>query len=257
LTNTIQDFSETVKIPVTLKAIDPLHPFDRAFFTRVTEKGIHLSLNQMGSGYEMIFSLLYLLSSIEETNREEIILIDEPELHLHPDLQEKFVQVLLKLAKVAQIVITTHSPLLLKQIFIHCPVNAKVLRMENNKVQSTAIKERILPYISANEVNYLAFDLITIEYFNELYGHLMEQLNIFVQPSFEKYLHEHYQVALNKKWMNCKDSKEYSCSLLTYIRNSIHHPENTHNEKYSQEELRAATEEIRDILKQYPQRKDI
>ena len=253
LTHTIQNFRDTVGISVNLKAIDPFHPFDRAFLAHVTPKGIHLSLNQMGSGYEMIFSLLYLLSSIEEKQREEIVLIDEPELHLHPALQEQFVQALLKLSKVAQIIITTHSPLLLKQLFLHCKVNTKVLRKEGEKVQSYTIEERVLSHVSANEINYLAFDLVTTEYFNELYGELMERLDLFKQGPFDTHLAEHYQVTLDKKWKNCKDNKEYHCSLFTYIRNFIHHPENTQNSKYSQAELSASVERIRDILKQCPQ----
>ncbi len=253
LKHTIQKFQDAVGISVNLKTLDPFHPFDRAFFAHVTPKGIHLSLNQMGSGYEMIFSLLYLLSSIEEKQREEIVLIDEPELHLHPELQEKFVQVLLELSKVAQIIITTHSPLLLKQMFLHCKINTKALRKEEGKIQSSSIKERVLSYISANEINYLAFDLITTEYFNELYGELMERLNLFDQKKFDKHLDMYYQISLNKEWLNCKYNTKYFCTLFTYIRNYIHHPENTLNKIYSQEELNISIEEIRKILKQFNQ----
>jgi hypothetical protein len=35
---------------------------------------------------------------------------------------------------------------------------------------------------------------------------------------------------------------------MTFIRHSIHHPENTHNNKYSNEELKKSTQQMLEII---------
>ena len=76
---------------------------------------MQIGLSDLGSGYEMMFSLIYSYYLSKQNGKSLIILIDEPELHLHPMLQEKFVNFLLEISKNSQIIITTHSPLLIKQ----------------------------------------------------------------------------------------------------------------------------------------------
>lgn len=252
LINSIQRFHKATDISVSLKIIDPFCPFDKAFLAHVTDKGIHLPLNKMGSGFEMIFSLLYSLSAIQATNKEIVVLIDEPELHLHPKLQEQFVKIILELSKRAQIILTTHSPLLLKQLFRYCPVNAKVLKKAQGNIQCNNVKEIVLPYTSADEINYLAFDIPSEEYFNELYGWLFERLNCKELPDFDKILCHNYQIPKDQKWTSMRSGKprDMQCSLCTYIRNFIHHPENKHNEQYSVEQLATAIQQIRNILSQ-------
>jgi len=46
-----------------------------------------------------------------------------------------------------------------------------------------------------------------------------------------------------------KENLKTGVSLQEYIRHSIHHPENTENDKYSDEELRKSTQEMIDFIK--------
>lgn len=101
-----------------------------------------------------------------------IILIDEPELHLHPKIQQKFVEFLLQISKTAQVIITTHSALLIKQLSYNDFVKTIILK---NDTSFSKIEDRKLSYISSNETNYLAFNLATEEYHNELYEELFYQ----------------------------------------------------------------------------------
>ena len=98
-----------------LKLIDNWKPFSNAFFGTDKENLQSIPLNQLGSGYEMIFSLIYSYYLSKKGNKKLIVLIDEPELHLHPKLQSDFVELLLEFSKDSQIILTTHSPLFIKQ----------------------------------------------------------------------------------------------------------------------------------------------
>ena len=86
-------------------------------------------MQDLGSGYEMFFTFLYSFYLSRQSKKQLIVLIDEPELHLHPKLQEKLVNLLLEFSKEVQIFLSSHSPLLVKQI------------LENNKVSIRVLKE--------------------------------------------------------------------------------------------------------------------
>ena len=81
-------------------------PFSKSFFS--LRDGLNqIELSKLGSGISMILSYL-LLETISSLAKEQlIILIDEPELHLHPQLQSKLMQHF-KMSS-AQIVLSTHS----------------------------------------------------------------------------------------------------------------------------------------------------
>ena len=76
---------------------------------------------------------------------------------MHPKIQEEFVKFLLEISKNAQVIITTHSPLLMKQLAYNTNVKTIVLNKDKTIVK---MQDRKLPYISVNETNYLAFNLV-------------------------------------------------------------------------------------------------
>jgi hypothetical protein len=81
-------------------------PFDDAFFS-LRENDKIITLSRMASGELMIISY-FLLKLTSELSKEEIIfLIDDPELHLHPQLQYKLFEEI-KTSKY-QHIISTHS----------------------------------------------------------------------------------------------------------------------------------------------------
>ena len=77
--------------------------------------------------------------------------MDEPELHLHPSLQKKFIDFLLDISEQCQIILTSHSPILVKQLLYND--NVKTIVLNNDKTQSE-ISDFRLTYLSANEINY-------------------------------------------------------------------------------------------------------
>ena len=61
----------------------------------------------IGDGYWSIFTIV---DSLYDSKKSDLIVIDEPELSLHPAFQKRVIDLLLEYSKDRQIIITTHSP---------------------------------------------------------------------------------------------------------------------------------------------------
>ena len=223
---------------VSLETIDNYKPFNNAYFAEKLENQLQIKLNKIGSGYEMFFSLIYSFYMAEQGGKNLIILIDEPELHLHPALQEKLVVLLFEISKTSQVILSTHSPLLIKQICSNDFVKIESLHIEENECKIDDIEDRVLPTLSSNEINYLAFNLVTNEYHNELYSHLHElyitngaddeRAERSTITSFDLFL-EGEQLG----WKRLNRQGVQITEMLTVhscIRNKFHHPDNHFND---------------------------
>ena len=67
-----------------------------------------LSPYQLSSGEKQM--LIILLSALIQDNEPCVMIMDEPEISLHPDWQEKLIENIRKLNENAQLIIATHSP---------------------------------------------------------------------------------------------------------------------------------------------------
>ncbi|MCF2132108.1 AAA family ATPase [Strepomyces sp. STD 3.1] len=81
-----------------------------------TQKGT-INMDFLSSGYKACFSILFgIIREIEEKYNipvesfDGVVLIDEIDLHLHPEWQTKIIDILKWLIPNSQIIITTHSP---------------------------------------------------------------------------------------------------------------------------------------------------
>ncbi|MCB2230360.1 AAA family ATPase [bacterium] len=246
LEKALSRFREISGFKVTLSFIDNWKPFERCFFAEKKDNLHQLPIDKLGSGYEMIFSLLYAFYLSQQSGKQLIVIIDEPELHLHPSLQERFVALLLEFSRTAQIIITTHSPLMVKQILSSEMVKTNVLLRESNEVRVLPVEERLLPYLSANEINCLAFGLATPEYHNELYEELKylkgddKGIKKFDIDFFQSEKHEpsDYPMLGQKK----------TVSLHTFVRNQIHHERD--NGKPCERDIRSSVATMRQYLKE-------
>ena len=109
----------------------------------------------------------------------------------------------------------------------------KIERADRGILQSYA---RIKSYA---EVNYDVFDIADHGYHNELYGYLKEVAQKELDGLDKK-----------KKWKMHKNSTPRDISLPTYIRHSIHHPENRNNDPFTDEELRESIETMRGLVQE-------
>ncbi len=217
----IKRFSEVSDQNLKLQIIDNWKPFSNAFFGIEKENYQTVPLNQLGSGYEMIFSLLYAYYLSKKEKKKLVILIDEPELHLHPRLQQDFIQLLLEFSKDTQIILTTHSPLFVKQAMINENVNVKVLLQKDGIVEVANPQLSVLPYVSSNEVNFVAFSLPTEEYHNELYECLFKEnaTSNHIKPFDKTYFQKIKGENNSHPWMGSPNQ----VSVHTFLRNQIHH----------------------------------
>ncbi len=241
LAQAIKHFEEISNYKVQLDFIDNYNPFNNASFVVKKGNNQQISLSNLGSGYEMVFSLIYSYHMSIQNNKKLIILIDEPELHLHPKIQEKFVDFFLKMSKHSQIIVTTHSPLLVKQLSYNS--NIKTIIVNNDKTFST-MADRKLNYISSNETNYLAYNLATEEYHNELY----EELKSKHGDDFDikKFDTEFFIKTKNEKKKYKWKGNDNEVSLHTYVRNQIHHRSDNGIASYS--DLQKSIEIMRGYL---------
>jgi predicted ATPase len=112
---------------IGIKDLEPLF--------KIKSTGETHSVDELSSGEKQIF---FRAGSILEYNLENsIILIDEPEISMHPEWQQKILDFYRKVAGKNQLIIATHSP----HIVSSCrKEEVRVLVRENDKVQ---IKEYI------------------------------------------------------------------------------------------------------------------
>jgi len=128
-----------------------------------------------------------------------------------------------------------------------------VLGKEDGIPHSIPMREGVLPYLSSNEVNYLAFSLATAEYHDELYGHIQETQEKYAEGEMIAYLNSKGQNNV-RKWnpeRNGVPQGEKGFPVQVFIRNKIHHPENTtmRASSYSPDELKQSIDAMIAILK--------
>lgn len=246
------DFEKLFKIPLKLYKSNPQKQMENAFVASYTDNNI-IKLNNLGSGYEMFFSILWAIYRSLDDEKDLIILLDEPELHLHPSMQERLIKLLAYYSDKVQIIISTHSPLFIKQLYGIKP-KFHILGKENNLPTVKDMKEqKIKDYLSLNEVNFMAFGVYTEEYFNELYETLYrksQKYNTTIKSNnFDaKFFIEKYSLVADKPYKSNDNSKKVS--YITFIRNVIHHRIDYTNANllYTEDEFKKAVDTMRSYL---------
>lgn len=200
-----------------------------------------IPINKRGSGVKRLVLLNFFRAEAERRQVESdvpgiIYAIEEPETSQHPSHQRKLIEAFIELSASdnTQVLLTTHSPSIVKLLqFGHL----KLIKSEPEK-EVVTVQRSELPYPSLNEVNFLAFGESNDDYHNELYG--------FIES--EGLLAEYKDGKVTINYIRIKQSGD----LLTeqkmvseYIRHQIHHPENTHNARYTDEQLQTSINDMR------------
>lgn len=128
-----KDFENLELSILNLKA-----PFTKSFFSQ-RDKLHQINFRNFGSGISMILSFCFLDTISRLSKEKAIFLIDEPEMHLHPQLQKKLFEFIDQ--SESQIVYTTHAESMV-------PLNKwKSIRRVNSSFQCypnlTTLEERI------------------------------------------------------------------------------------------------------------------
>lgn len=156
------------------------------------------SSNGAGDGYINIFNIV---DSLYDSTEDNIILIDEPEISLHPDLQRKLFRLLVEYSKDKQIIISTHSPYFVDWSLLSNKTKIIRLKKENDSIKLFELSEKTrtdIPKIlydyqkphtlslNANEIFFLNDNIILTEGQDDVlcYKELFNRANYFSKASF-------------------------------------------------------------------------
>lgn len=118
------------------------------------------SLNVLGEGLKSIYTLSLLEAYIDEENTLPcIILMEDPEIYLHPQLQKMASEILYNLSKKNQVVFSTHSPNLIFN-FSTKQIREVIL----NEEYYTDIRKNTDIDMILNDLGYTANDLMNVSF---------------------------------------------------------------------------------------------
>ena len=196
-----------------------------------------------GSGLSFLLPIIVVcLGAILIGENTPTVILENPEIYLHPAAQDKLMKFLEFCSNFVQLIIETHSEHILKQAVELRNSKSSILVTElidnETKITTLSKSEFKTNPISYSEVIYRAFGIITPELHIVLYGQVHSNYNFLNGLSdsklkdFDDYLKTLPNIKI-KQWIHGRTTYE---TLPTFIRNKIDHPEAlkpNSNRKYS------------------------
>lgn len=140
---------------------------DQDYIEYVSPSGNTHALSLLGEGFSSVFRLTHTLFSSQPG---DTIILDEPELSLHPDAQKSLYRLLSNLSKDRQIIIATHSPYMVQ--WDDLAQGAKLFRVGLDKAGTAKVNDlseeaikNVLPAVEGDIRNRKLFDVLAKEVF--------------------------------------------------------------------------------------------
>jgi len=242
-------------------------------FFKDTIKNIEFDISKLSSGEkQVVYRAGYLLKNLKNLNGG-IVLIDEPELSLHPQWQIKYLDFLRDLFQDEsgqidiQFIIATHSPFILKgvlrndvSVFLFVKDNSGKITAQNAHGKGFGLFKWSPSW---GEINYFAYNLPTIEFHDELFGTLHERFidaatdeemarkRSFMDNFDLEVLAKNITTNQNENWSKLKNGVQQppqKVTLSAFVRNSVHHPESQQTRKYNTQDLENSIKYMLSIL---------
>lgn len=239
--NAFNNFFEDIKFE-KVKTDDPDEK--RIVFRKY---GNEIDIDHMSTGEkQIVFRGTHLLRNSKNL-LDGIVLIDEPELSMHPKWQGKVLSFYRNLftangKQKTQMIFATHSEYVIKSALQEKEdVLVIVLKNENGSIVPTRITApTALPSISFAEVNYNAFGVASTDYHIQLYGYLQTKQNRTSIKSCDDFIVQdfNFNPAIHSKTSSFNGTLYQT--LPTYIRNAINHPDSGNT--FTEEELKTSIE---------------
>jgi AAA15 family ATPase/GTPase len=212
------------------------------------KNGAEVELNGLSSGEKQVVYRSSFLLKDKNALTGCAVLIDEPELSMHPKWNQKIFDFLRTLftatdgSQQSQVFIATHSAEILKSALNND--NTLIIKLHEGESLEKIYKGspgRALPSVTLGEVKWRVFDVPTVDYHIELYSHIQAHKVV------DRYGNIITDARGNRAIANTKETDEYLCSkgnvrrpssftdrrgktlnyngITTYIRNCIDHPD--------------------------------
>ena len=224
-----------------------------------------IPLNKRGSGFRRLVLLSFFAAEAERkdygNSNGVIYAFEEPETSQHSNNQKLLMDSFKKLSKQKgkQVLLTTHSPVIVKTLSEDASTrpryeNVVLLREKTGAFDIAKLAPAMLPFPSINEVIYLAFGEISEEYHDELYSFLQTKGEIVSDcprhGDTDAYVVKSKIRTLSYEIMDRKGKSDgvVTFSLTKYIRNQIHHPENTFNTRFTYSDLKESIDCMRKYI---------
>ncbi|PXV91799.1 putative ATP-dependent endonuclease of OLD family [Lachnotalea glycerini] len=124
------------------------------------ERGTRGSIDTLGAGTRSIYIFSLLEAYIERDNSvNSIILIEEPEIYLHPQLQKVASEILYRLSKKNQVIFSTHSPNMLFNFS-----SKQIKQVVADEEYNTTIKEDVDIDVILDDLGYTANDMMNVSF---------------------------------------------------------------------------------------------
>lgn len=208
-----------------------------------------------GTGMQRAIALaiiqLYARSSTlkDETNPTPLaLMLDEPETWLHPSAQLKLGEALSRIGQREQVFIVTHSPYLIRKFDPRRHLLTVLAGQgDDREVQrSTTFGLFGIGEPTWGEINYRAFGICSVDFHNELYARVqwhieqgLEEGKEAGEDRIDDFLRQN-GCPQSMTWTRASGSSK-ARTVHTYIRNSIHHPENKTNDPFTEDQLKNST----------------
>ncbi|SHH07914.1 Predicted ATP-binding protein involved in virulence [Butyrivibrio fibrisolvens DSM 3071] len=214
-----------------------------------TKHGQSIAVDDLSTGEkQIVFRGAHLLRNTKSI-AGGIVMIDEPELSMHPKWQKKMLDYYRGLftsddnaTQSVQMIVATHSEYVIQSALEDRDnVLVIVLTDENGTISSRKVTApNVLPTITSAETNYLAFGVPSKDYHIELYAYLQMKTNNHTIESCDAYIaqQQQYDRTKHEKFDGYRNHNYQT--LPTYIRNAIDHPDS--GRSYTEEEFKASIE---------------
>ncbi len=237
------------------KTINPKNDEYQIIFTDKNNYEIDLGTFSTGEK-QIIYRVGYLLKELENLDGA-IILIDEPEISLHPKWQKKYVQFLMDVfaGLDIQFIIATHSPYILQGLRDGKSICYKINRANEQIGEKIGFyKNMIGGGPSLNLINYKVYDiadeLLHIELFTALqvkeggYDQLKKKLDT------DSRVKKANSFVATVSFSIYKIGDTVTESLPVSIRNKMHHADEIARPSFNESSLRESIDIMLDILGQ-------
>lgn len=155
--------------------------FQLTFFDELS--GEPINLQDLSSGERVLISLvIYLYNSQEKNVFPKLLLLDEPDAHLHPTMSQQFINVMkhtLVEKYGVRVIMTTHSPstvvLTPSDSLYEMSRSVPKVRKSMSKNHTVSLLTSGLVYVGLNTKYFLVEDTADVEFYTYLNNHLISE----------------------------------------------------------------------------------